>query len=101
MPAAISDPLSPHYIGMLTNNHVIANENGNSLASPVVQPGTLDGGKHPVDLVGELGKFVKLSKSKTNLVDGAVGDIYEDVDYDTQRIGNLGKVSGQGADQRA
>ena len=86
----------PYYIGMLTNNHVIANENANALGSPVVQPGTLDGGKYPADLVGELGKVVKLRKTATNFVDAAVGDIYEDIDYNPERIGNLGNLSGLG-----
>lgn len=87
---------SPRYIGVLTNNHVIANENGNSLGSPVVQPGTLDGGTHPNDLVGELGRFQKLRKTATNLVDAAIADIHVDIDYDPRQIGNLGNVSGLG-----
>lgn len=87
---------APYYLGMLTNNHVIANENGNAVGSPVVQPGTLDGGTLPDGLVGELGKFVRLRKTETNFVDAAVGDLYEGVPFDTRRIGNRGKLSGQG-----
>jgi hypothetical protein len=86
----------PHYIRILTNNHVIANENDNALGSPLVQPGTLDRGKHPQHLVGELGKVVKLRKTATNFVDAAVGDLYEGVDYDPRPIGNLGDLSGLG-----
>ncbi|MEX2092438.1 MAG: hypothetical protein WD971_07160 [Pirellulales bacterium] len=86
---------SPHYLGMLTNNHVIANENGNAIGSPVVQPGTLDGGKKSTGLVGELGKFITLRASGVNFVDAAVGDLYDDVDFDPRRIGNLGNLTGQ------
>jgi hypothetical protein len=86
---------SPHYIGMLTNNHVIANENGNAVGSPVVQPGTLDGGKKSTGLVGELGKFVRLRAHGVNYVDAAIGDLYEDVEFDSRRVGNLGTLSGQ------
>lgn len=88
---------APFFIGMLTNNHVIANENGNALGSRFVQQGTLDGGAFPADVVGELGKFVKLKTNGKNFIDAAVGDIYEDVDIDTRTIGNLGSLRGKGS----
>lgn len=87
---------SPHYLGMLTNNHVIADENGNKAGSPVVQQGTLDGGDKPDDLVGELWKTVKLKKSGTNFVDAAVGALYDDVDFDERKVGTLGNLQGVG-----
>jgi hypothetical protein len=87
---------APHYIGMLTNNHVIAGENSTRLGSPLVQSGTLDGGDEPDDTVGELGKFIKLRSRSKNFIDVAVGDLYEGIDYDPRQIGNLGKLSGQG-----
>jgi hypothetical protein len=86
---------APYYIGMLTNNHVIANENANSIGTPVAQPGTLDGGAFPDDEVGVLGKVIKLKKSAANFVDAAVGDVFEDIEYDTRTIGNLGELQGQ------
>ncbi|HUG90186.1 MAG TPA: hypothetical protein VML55_05105 [Planctomycetaceae bacterium] len=86
---------APLFIGMLTNNHVIANENANAIGSPVAQPGTLDGGEFPDDQVGELGKVIKLRKSATNFVDAAVGDVFDDVEFDTRTIGNLGSLEGQ------
>ena len=86
---------APFFIGMLTNNHVIANENSNPIGSPVAQPGTLDGGSFPDDEVGELGKVIKLKKTATNFVDAAVGDVYEEIDFDTRTIGNLGDLQGQ------
>lgn len=88
---------SPFFIGMLTNNHVIANENTNAIGDPVAQPGTLDGGSFPEDEVGALGKVIKLKKSGTNFVDAAVGDVYEDVDFDTRTIGSLGSLKGKGS----
>lgn len=87
---------SPHYIGMLTNNHVIANENRNALGTHVVQPGTLDEDARPENLVGELGKFARLRRNATNEVDAAVADIYDDVDYDPRQLGNLGTLTEQG-----
>lgn len=87
---------SPHYLGLLTNNHVIANENANSAGDPIVQPGTLDGGENPDDQVGELGRFVRLRGSATNFIDAAIGDLHEEVEYDARQIGNLGDLSGLG-----
>jgi S1-C subfamily serine protease len=87
---------APHYVGILTNNHVIANENGNEIGAPVVQPGTLDGGSMPNDQVAELSSFVALKRRGSNSVDAAIGDVYDDVDIDTTKIGTLGNVSGLG-----
>jgi hypothetical protein len=86
----------PHYLGMLTNNHVIADENGNPVGSPVVQQGTLDKGKMPANLVGELWKVIRLRKAGANAVDAAVGAIYEDIAYDELTLGTLGKLQGLG-----
>ena len=86
---------APFFIGMLTNNHVIANENANPIDSPVAQPGTLDGGSFPGDEVGALGKVVKLKATRSNLVDAAVADVFEDIAFDTKTIGNLGSLQGQ------
>jgi hypothetical protein len=86
---------APFFIGMLTNNHVIASENANAIGSPVAQPGTLDGGEFPDDEVGELGKVIRLRKNATNFVDAAVGDVLEEVEFDTRTIGNLGDLQGQ------
>ena len=88
---------APFYIGMLTNNHVIASENASPIGTPLAQPGTLDGGSFPEDEVGALGKVVKLKKDGTNLVDAAVGDIYEEIEFDTRTIGNLGDLQGEGS----
>lgn len=87
---------SPFYIGMLTNNHVIASENATPINGPIAQPGTLDGGAFPGDEVGLLGKVIKLKKTGKNFVDAAVGDVLEDVEIDTQTIGNLGNLQGVG-----
>jgi hypothetical protein len=85
---------SARYLGMLTNNHVIANENLNSRGTPIVQPGTLDRGAAENDVVGELGRFVKLEARRSNRVDAAFGHLYEEIEYDPRKIGNLGLLSG-------
>lgn len=88
---------APFFIGMLTNNHVIAGENANRVGSPVAQPGTLDGGRFAGDEVGLLGRVVRLKARGPNFVDAAVGDVLEGVAIDTRTIGNLGKLQGQGS----
>lgn len=87
---------SPYYLALLTNNHVIADENGNAGGAPVVQQGTLDGGTRAANLVGELWKFIKLRTNGSNSVDAALGAIYDDVDFDELTIGTLGKLAGPG-----
>lgn len=87
---------SPHFLGILTNNHVIANENENSIGAPIVQPGTLDGRGRDSDRIGELGRFVKLKPNEVNFIDAAVGDLYEGVEYEAGELGNLGMIAGIG-----
>lgn len=92
----VADRKSPFYLGMLSNNHVIAGENATKKGSALVQPGTLDGGTKKDDTVGELWKVIKLKKTGSNAVDAAVGAIYSDIDYDEDKIGTLGNLSGVG-----
>lgn len=87
---------APYYIGALTNNHVIANENGNPIGSTVVQPGTLDDETPAGSQVGELGKVIKLRKQGANFIDAAIADIHDEIEIETRRIGNLGNVRGLG-----
>lgn len=87
---------SPHYVGMLTNNHVIAGENKNGAGDPIVQPGTLDGGNVRTDQVGELGRFVRLRARGINFIDAAIGDLHDGIPYDSRQFGTLGDLSGLG-----
>jgi S1-C subfamily serine protease len=57
---------------ILSNNHVLANEDKLPLKSPIFQPGLLDGGIAPGDRVATLTKFVPLSATKPNKVDCAI-----------------------------
>ena len=86
---------SPRFLGILSNNHVIANENANALGSSIAQPGTLDGGEFPDDEVGALGRVIRLNVTGANQVDAAVADLWEGIDYDARTIGNLGNLAGQ------
>ncbi|MEJ7591584.1 MAG: hypothetical protein WKF77_08545 [Planctomycetaceae bacterium] len=45
---------------ILSNNHVLANENDAKAGDAILQPGKFDGGRKPANVVATLLKFVKL-----------------------------------------
>ncbi|PYM93185.1 MAG: hypothetical protein DME04_12655 [Candidatus Rokuibacteriota bacterium] len=58
---------------ILSNNHVLANENALPLSSPIFQPGLLDGGVAPADRIARLRKFVRIRKLPAdNHIDAAI-----------------------------
>ena len=88
-------------IYILSNNHVIAYENGVeadgatrrvavSKGAPIFQPGLLDGGRTLTDKVAELTRWVDLRADRNdNLVDGAIARVLKStlVSRDTLFIG--------------
>jgi hypothetical protein len=67
---------------VLSNNHVLANENRANIGDPVIQPGSLDGGDQVADKIGELFDFVHLQFSTfgqpnppVNKVDAACAEV--------------------------
>ncbi|MFN0244093.1 MAG: hypothetical protein ACKVWV_14475 [Planctomycetota bacterium] len=81
---------------MLSNNHVLANENIAKRGDAILQPGDLDGGKKPKDVVGKLAEFVKLKRTGANFVDCATATIATAVKCDVGRLTGLGKLAGVG-----
>jgi len=58
---------------ILSNNHVIANENALPLNSPIFQPGLLDNGTVPADRIAKLARMVKIVPLPAdNHVDAAI-----------------------------
>ena len=58
---------------ILSNNHVLANSNNASAGDPIVQPGPLDGGRVPADVIARLSAFVPIQfGGGVNLVDAAI-----------------------------
>jgi hypothetical protein len=45
---------------LLSNNHVFANSNDATLGDPILQPGPMDGGAFPSDIVARLERYVPL-----------------------------------------
>lgn len=57
---------------VLSNNHVLANENRGVSGDEIVQPGRFDQGMVPRDVVARLESFVPLEPAATNFVDAAL-----------------------------
>lgn len=62
---------------LLSNNHVVADENRSAKGDPIVQPGPLDGGKAVSDAVAVLHRFKPLLKNKPNVVDAGIAALAE------------------------
>lgn len=67
----VSDKKKPGSRFILSNNHVLVNENSNR-PSATIQPGGADGGTVPRDKIGSVQRFVKLHKNKPNFLDAAL-----------------------------
>lgn len=61
---------------ILSNNHVLANTNSAVVGDPILQPGRIDGGINPADVVARLARFVPINfaPGTTNLVDCAIAE---------------------------
>ncbi|HEV7484840.1 MAG TPA: hypothetical protein VGQ65_04105 [Thermoanaerobaculia bacterium] len=59
---------------VLSNNHVLADENKLPLGSPIFQPGLLDGGNATRDRIANLSKFITLNTAAPNKVDCAIAE---------------------------
>lgn len=78
---------------VLSNNHVLADENGLPVGSPIYQPGLLDGGQVPGDQIASLSRFVPLQVAASNLVDCAIAQV-ADVAIATNAILQIGPPAG-------
>ena len=57
----------------LSNNHVYANMNAASYGDPALQPGAVDGGRHPADTIGTLSDYQPiLFNGGNNTIDAAI-----------------------------
>lgn len=86
----------PAQVEVLSNNHVLADENEAQTGDAVVQPGPYDGGTPRRDRVATLARFVKLTPRRPNTVDCAVASIDDGVEYDPNLltgVGTLGPVA--------
>lgn len=78
---------------MLSNNHVLANENRGAEGDPILQPGRFDGGKPDRDVIGRLDTFVAVDPEGTNLVDSAIASPLDANDVTSEILG-IGRLRG-------
>ena len=57
---------------ILSNNHVLANNNAASRGDPIVQPGSADSGQSPADTAAKLEDFIPITAATPNIVDAAI-----------------------------
>jgi len=60
---------------ILSNNHVLANENDAQIGDPILQRACIDGGRPGPESVASLVKWVPLSTSTSNIVDAAIAAV--------------------------
>ncbi len=83
----------PNKFYMLSNNHILANTNMARIGDPILQPGRVDGGSYPRDVVARLSRWVPIKfhsglSKPLNYVDAAVaeGD-FQDLDREIYWVG--------------
>ncbi len=81
---------------VLSNNHVLANENHAKKGDAILQPGAYDGGKRPADVVAKLERFVRLQTTGVNTVDCAVATLASGITFNAGTITGIGKLAGVG-----
>ncbi len=84
-------------LAMLSNNHVLANENAAKKGDAILQQGRFDGGQDPADIVAKLTNFIRLKKRGTNFVDCAFAEIDAGITTANNKLAGLGKLKGLGA----
>ena len=82
----VTDRAGKHYI--LSNNHVLTDENRLPIGTRILQQGQLDGGLGPGDRVAKLTQYVPLKfDNKRNWMDAAVARLYSSVPVDKTILG--------------
>jgi hypothetical protein len=74
---------------LLSNNHVLANEDRAKSGDQIIQRARFDGGTHPADDVAKLKYSILFKKNGTNFVDAALGAIEQGITYDATLLTGL------------
>ena len=93
---AVVRPRGGGPLGILSNNHVLANENRGKRGQAILQPGRYDGGVDAEDVVAALADFVKLKRTGANAVDAAVATLVPEIEADPTKLTGLGRLKGVG-----
>jgi hypothetical protein len=79
---------------LLSNNHVLANENALAVGTPIFQPGLLDNGDPSTDQIAKLSNFVPLAPNQSNKVDCALAEILDVGAVAAAILPDVGQLSG-------
>jgi hypothetical protein len=79
---------------ILSNNHVLANENVAKIGDAILQAGAFDGGAVPRDAIANLSKWIELSAKRSNLIDAAIAPVTKSIDFDPIDYKGIGKLAG-------
>jgi hypothetical protein len=82
---------------IVSNNHVLADENRAKLGDAILQPGAIDGGRNPADTIGSLTKFERLDRIGANEVDCAIASLQDRIEANIRKLHGLGNLAGVGA----
>lgn len=76
---------------ILSNNHVLADNNQAALGSDIVQPGPFDGGVAPADVIATLTRYIEIVPEKKgfNLVDAAIATPAKPADIGNVPLNNV------------
>ncbi len=82
---------------ILSNNHVLANENRAKKDDPIIQPGVLDDGHKRKDIIAKLLRWVEVDFYNPNTVDAALAkplseDLVEETILDIGKVGGVTKA---------
>ena len=80
-------------LGILSNNHVLADENRQPIGAPIVQPGTRDGGTDPADVIATLTRFEPLDPHGPNAIDAAYAFSMDDRDLKAEFLPPIGRLA--------
>jgi hypothetical protein len=81
-------------IRLLSNNHVLADENAGRRGDAIIQPGQFDQGRRGRDTVGKLDRFVRLKRSRPNDVDAALATVLKEIQCDQTTLRDSGALRG-------
>lgn len=76
-------------VHVLSNNHVLANEDRARANDWILQRAPYDGGRPPAERVARLKQWVRLKPARANVVDCAIAAIQPHIAYDAGRLRQL------------
>lgn len=74
---ALVTDLTDQTLCILSNNHVLADVNNAAIGDAIIQPGAIDGGVVPADIIARLKRFIPIDNAASNLVDAAIAEVLD------------------------